>query len=135
VEYRVKIQYTDKIPSGESLLHFFEGLGWNRLNQTAEQFLKTEEQSWARVYAYDGDQLVGAARVVSDGVATGFLCGLGVHPDYRNNGIGTQMVHILLEECSQNNIYTELFCEEKLVPFYSKMGFQAFAVGMKKAPH
>ncbi len=130
----MKIQYSDEIPLGQSLFQLFENLGWNRLNQTAEQLLQTEQQSWAHVYAYDGNLLVGAARIVSDGVATGFLCGLGVDPCYRNKGIGTQMAHILLEKCKQSNIYTELFCEEKLVPFYNRLGFQAFSVGMKKAP-
>lgn len=130
----MKIQYMDEIPSGESLFQFYESLGWNRLRQTAEQLLQTERQSWAHVYAYDGGQLAGAARVVSDGIATGFLCGLGVAPQYQNNGIGTQMASILLEKCKQSNLCTELFCEEKLVPFYSKLGFQTFSVGMKKAP-
>lgn len=130
----MNIRYTEEHPSGENLLRLFGSLGWNRLNQTAAQLLQTHRQSWACVYAYDGPLLVGTGRVVSDGAATGFLCGLGVSPEYQNHGIGTEMARLLLEKCSANCICTELFCEEGLVPFYNRLGFKLFSVGMKKAP-
>ncbi len=44
------------------------------------------------VSAWDEAHLVGAARVVSDRVAVALLQQVGVHPDYREPGIGDEVV-------------------------------------------
>ncbi len=130
----MEIRYTEEIPSGESLFELMEHLGWNRTGGSPALLRQTQEQSWAGIYAYDGETLVGAARIVSDGAATGFLNGLCVKPEYRNRGIAAHMVQVLLKKCETAGICTELFCAENLVSFYRRLGFEPFAVGMKKVP-
>lgn len=131
----VDIQYTKELPTGDDLFELFHSIGWNRSNHSPVQLLQMQQQSWSGIYAYDGGRLIGTGRVTSDGMATGFLSGLGVHPEYRGRGIGTQMVRLLLQKCEAEGISVELFCAEDMVPFYSRFGFECFAVGMKKTPN
>ncbi len=126
------IKYTTKLTSHEELFYLYECLEWNDFLQLSkDQLVKAMEQSWYVIYAYDEEKLVGTGRVISDGVINAYLCGLGVIPAYRNKGIGTEISKRLVEYCNGSNLHIQLFCEEKLVPYYKNKGFEIFAVGMK----
>ncbi|ACQ53209.1 GNAT family N-acetyltransferase [Clostridium botulinum] len=128
----MRIEYTTKLIMQEDLHSLYESLGWNsflQLNQ--EQLAKAMEQSWYVIYAYDGEKLVTTGRVVSDGIINAYVCGLGVVEEYRNKGIGTEISKRLMDYCKNDNVHIQLFCEEKLVSYYEKMGFEVFTIGMK----
>jgi len=109
----MNIIYSTESPDGDKLYGLYDSLGWNGfLKLNANQLLTAMKQSWYVVYAYEDNRLIGTGRVVSDGVINAYLCGLGVHRNYRSRGIGTEI-------------------SRRLVPFYESMGFEAFAVGMK----
>ena len=76
------------------------------------------------VGAWDGERLVGFARVVSDHRFRAFIEDVVVHSDYRQSGVGSRLVATLVE--SPDHIETiTLFCEPDLVPFYERRGFKA----------
>ncbi len=126
------IKYTVNLPTERELFSLYECLGWNDFLQLSqEQLLKAMEQSWYSVYAYHQEKLVGTGRIVSDGIVNAYLCGLGVDPNYRNKGIGTEISKRLVEYCKSSNLHIQFFCEEKLLPYYENMGFEVFAIGMK----
>lgn len=126
------IKYTTKLSAQEDLYSLYGCLDWNDFLQlNKEQLAKAMEQSFYVIYAYDKDKLVGTGRVISDGVINAYLCGLGVDPDYRNKGIGTEISKRLVEYCRVDSLHTQFFCKEELVPYYKGMGFEVFAVGMK----
>lgn len=128
----MRIEYITKLKQQKDIYFLYESLGWNsflQLNQ--EQIINAMEQSWYVIYAYDGDNLIGTGRVVSDGIINAYLCGLGVVSDYRNIGIGTEISKRLVKYCKNNNLHIQFFCEERLVPYYNNIGFEVFAVGMK----
>jgi len=128
----MNITYTTKLIAPESLYSLYEVLGWNDfLKLNKEQLVQAMAQSWHVIYAYDQEKLVGTGRVVSDGVINAYLCGLGVDPDYRKQGIGTEISRRLAEQCHRSNLHIQFFCEEDLVSYYTKMGFKVFAIGMK----
>ena len=70
------------------------------------------------------NELIGFARVVSDGVFRAYLEDVVVHESVRNKGIGEKMLTMLLEEISHIDIVS-LFCGEKLIKFYGQKQFQA----------
>ncbi|KEI97013.1 acetyltransferase [Clostridium botulinum A2B7 92] len=128
----MRIEYTTKLIMQEDLHSLYKSLGWNsflQLNQ--EQLAKAMEQSWYVIYAYDGEKLVATSRVVSDGIINAYVCGLGVIEEYRNKGIGTEISKRLMDYFKNDNVHIQLFCEEKLVSYYEKMGFKVFTIGMK----
>lgn len=88
-------------------------------------------QSWYVLSAYHEERLIGTGRIVSDGIINAYLCGLIVHSDYRNQGIGKEMVRRLAEKGRQANLHLELFSEAEKAPYYERLGFQPFAIGLK----
>lgn len=130
----MKLRYTEEHPSKEELYELYENLGWNRiLGLDPSQLMKGMENSWYVIYVYDDKTglLVGTGRVISDGVINGYLCGIGVNKNYRQKGIGSEIFNRLVKKCKDSSLHVQLFCEEELVPFYQKQGFEVFALGMK----
>lgn len=130
---RTNIKYNHQLPTAEQIYQFYHSLDWEpSLGKTAKQLFLAMKGSWYLVCAWDNEILVGMARVVSDGFLNAYLCGLGVLPDYRHQGIGSRLTSLVLKACEDQGLKPQFFCEEHLIPYYQKMGFSPFAVGMKK---
>ncbi|KOO46365.1 acetyltransferase [Priestia koreensis] len=110
----------------------YEDLGWNSLHLTVAELEAMCKQSWYVVYAFDEGVLVGTGRVISDGVITGTICGVGVAPAYQKRGIGQKIMEKIVTYCEQHRVIPQLFCDEKLESYYQKHGFHTFTIGMKK---
>ena len=124
--------YTLEHPAEDDLLTLYEKLDWNSfLKLSSTQLLTAMNQSFFAVYAYINDELVATGRVISDGVINAYVCGLGVLPEYRRQGIGTEIMRRLKAHCMEHNLHMQFLCEEILVPYYNKLGFEKFAVGMR----
>ena len=54
-----------------------------------------------------------------------------VHPEYRSQGIGKEMIRLLVDKIKEANLHLELFTEKNNMPYYEKLGFEEFAIGMK----
>jgi aralkylamine N-acetyltransferase len=79
------------------------------------------ERSFRVVTAFDGDQLVGAGRMLSDGLCYGLIVDVGVLPSHQKRGIGKGLMHGLLEGLPELRVYlTSTFGSEK---FYEGLGF------------
>ncbi|CEG27253.1 GNAT family N-acetyltransferase [Bacillus sp. B-jedd] len=128
-----KIVFTAEHPENFShVLELYESLGWNSLNLSMDDLEKMCRQSWYVVYAFEGGQLIGMGRIISDGVITGVICGVGVQPAYQSMGIGKEIMNRLTEYCEQNRVIPQLMCVETLESYYEKLGFEKFSIGMKK---
>ena len=126
------IVYRTELPKEEDLFHFYEVLCWNNfLKLPSNDLMMAIKNSYRSIYAYTDNKLIGTGRVVSDGIIIAYICGLGVLPDYRNQGIGSELLRMLKEHCKEQKLHVQIFCEENLISYYSKMGFTKFAVGMR----
>ncbi|MFD0681504.1 MULTISPECIES: GNAT family N-acetyltransferase [unclassified Paenibacillus] len=96
-----------------------------------ELLYKALVQSWHVICAYNQERLIGKGRIVSDGVINAYICGLVVHPDYQNQGIGSEMIRKLVEKGRESKLHIQLLCTEENIPYYNKLGFEGFAIGMK----
>ena len=127
-----KVNYRHEFHAEDDLYSLYEALGWNKyLKLTQNQVNMAIRQSFAVVHAYINNNLVGTGRVISDGVINAYLCGLGVLPEFRGHGIGTSITKMLISHCEENKLHIQILCEEGLIPYYTKIGFAKFAVGMK----
>ncbi|MCU4978540.1 GNAT family N-acetyltransferase [Bacillus cereus] len=127
------IRYTSEHPIDfNGLLSLYESLGWNSLKLTVNELEQMCKQSWYAIYVFDDKRLVGMGRVISDGVITGVICGVGVLPKYQSSGIGKEIVKRLIQHCEQNKVIPQLMCVEKLQSYYESIGFEAFSIGMTK---
>ena len=128
----MSMRYSFELTNESDLYKLYETLGWNDfLGLSQNQLVTAMKQSFFVVYAYEDNKLVGMGRIVSDGVINAYLCGLSVLPEYRGQGIGTEISRRLIAHCKEHNLHIQLFCEEEMVPYYEKMGFGKFAVGLK----
>lgn len=129
-----KIRYTTEHPDDfNQLLTLYESLGWNKLKLTPSDLERMCKQSWYAIYAFHEDKLIGMGRVISEGVITGIICGLGVLPSYQSKGIGGSLLKRMIEHCELNGVIPQLMCVESLEAYYEAFGFERFAVGMTKS--
>ena len=69
------------------------------------------------------NQVVGFITAISDGVLSAYIPFLEVLPEYKNKGIGKELVERMLKEL--DDIYMiDLCCDDDLVPYYEKFGMR-----------
>ena len=67
------------------------------------------------------NQVVGFITAISDGVLSAYIPFLEVLPEYKNKGIGKELVNRMLKELA--DIYMiDLCCDDDLVPYYEVFG-------------
>lgn len=121
---------TEKALPNDALCALFRAVGWTTADgeQTHLSHFNVPFQNSALVVsAWDGDTLVGCARVLTDGAVRSVLYDLAVLPDYQGQGIGSA----LLSMCTTRYPMTEWIAEttQPCIPFYEKHGFSVTAVG------
>ena len=95
--------------------------------RSPEQLKKSFDNSYAACIAYADNQIVGTARVLSDGVCNAYLVDVWTLSTYRRQGIATTMIQTLLHGLKGQHVY--LFTDD--VPeLYAKLGFVAQPMGM-----
>lgn len=95
--------------------------------RSPEQLKISFENSYAACVAYANNQIVGTARVLSDGVCNAYLVDVWTLSAYRRQGIATTMIQKLLHRLEGQHVY--LFTDD--VPeLYAKVGFVEQPIGM-----
>jgi GNAT superfamily N-acetyltransferase len=80
--------------------------------------------------AWDGDRLVGFARALCDEAFNGYIGTVCVHPDYRGQGVGAELVNQITEDSP--DITWVLRAGGGTAPFWEKQGFSASSIAMEK---
>ena len=121
-----QINYRESQPPKEVFFKLYETTGWNEgYGFSREDLHEAIRHSWYMVAAYDGDELVGFGRVLSDGVYHAFICEMIVHPDNQGKGIGKEILERLVAKCHAHHIrLIQLFSATGKAEFYRKFGFE-----------
>lgn len=104
---------------------------WNRMERDlADPRLHNDLQ----LFAFDGDRLVGYAAAVTNGVTDAYIQDVVVHPVYHHQGVGTQLMRLMLERLQEDGIYmvSVIYGEAALRPFYEKFGFSTMLCGQRE---
>jgi predicted GNAT family acetyltransferase len=96
--------------------------------RTAEQLQKSFENSFATCLAYDGGEIIGKARALSDEVCNAYVVDVWTYTPYRGQGIASQMMKHLMEKLPGQHLY--LFTDEDTIPFYHQLGFKEQEIGL-----
>jgi GNAT superfamily N-acetyltransferase len=96
---------------------------WGRWRTRAdvERQLQT---AWRVVGAYSGDEMVGFARAVSDGVAIAYLADVFVVSGHRGRGLGRRLVAAMIED-SPGRDFRWLLHTNDAHTLYADFGFAA----------
>ena len=115
--------------SNEDLSDLFEN-SWNEILDPHYANRLTSECIW--VVAYDQERLVGFVKVVSDGGKHGFVLDTTTHTDYRNCGVGTELLQRLSAASKEKGIeWLHVDFEAKHTKFYRNAGFEHTEAGVK----
>ncbi len=123
----MEIRYTTEMPAIEQFWKIFLSTGWNdEYNLAIDELKQALDSSWTVACAYDGEQLVGIGRVISDRSIHAMIYDLITDPNYREMGIGTHILDMLVGACKQAGIRDiQLFSARGKRAFYEQRGFVA----------
>jgi GNAT superfamily N-acetyltransferase len=110
---------------------------------TSDAFVSLARQVWPRDYdearvsaalqrshnigAWDGDQLVGAVRVLSDGYLFACVAEILVHPNYQRQGLGKRLMDAALSIAPRGKLF--LGAQPQAVGFFERLGYERGPVG------
>jgi len=88
------------------------------------------DASYAKVFLYTADTLVGFGRAISDGRYQAAIYDCAVTIEYQGRGLGKMILEILLSRLQDCNVI--LYASPGKEGFYEKIGFRKMKTGMAK---
>lgn len=89
--------------------------------RSAEALRRSFEQSQHVVFAWDGERVVGMARLLSDGVCNAYLVDVWTASSHRRQGIASRMIRALLDEVPGQHVGLQTDDAQEL---YRSLGFE-----------
>jgi ribosomal protein S18 acetylase RimI-like enzyme len=102
------------------------GMGYHEPNLHKKAF----ENSYATVFIYHENRIIGFGRAISDGVYQAAIYDLAVHPDFQKKGLGNIILKNILSKLPHCNII--LYASPGKEGFYTKNDFRKMKTGMAK---
>ncbi|MBO7515587.1 MAG: GNAT family N-acetyltransferase [Lachnospiraceae bacterium] len=85
--------------------------------------------SYATVFVYDDEKIVGVARAISDGVFQAAIYNVALDLEYQGEGVGREMIHRLIAQLPGQNVI--LYTHPQTVLLYEKLGFRRAKTAME----
>lgn len=123
------IKYTEeKTFTQDQVQELFKSVGWISA-EYPQRLHKALMNSQTVLTAWDGERLVGLARVLDDSELVAFVHYVLVHPEYQGQKIAGNMVEYIRDKY-KNYLYIEGMQEDsKNVAFYVRHGFHVMEGG------
>lgn len=114
--------HKEKEMSPTQIMQLYQDAGWwpERNEKGIDQILNSS----IAVGAWDGEQLVGFCRAISDGVYRAYIEDVVVLQSHRNQGIGKLLMNRLQKELKEIDIVS-LFCSADLENYYQQFRYKA----------
>jgi ribosomal protein S18 acetylase RimI-like enzyme len=120
-ELRIEVVKTART---ESIVDLYQDAGWWEEGWNQEVIPAMVANSFRFVGLFDGDELVGMGRALSDGVSDAYIQDIVVRTDYRGLGWGMRIVNRLVCELRDAGIdWIGLIGQPGTKSFYEKLGF------------
>lgn len=107
------------------LTALYEAYDW-WADRTVENVREALANTPVAVGIRDGDELVAAARVVTDGVYYAKLYDVVVAESRRGVGIGAELMDAVVSHPALDGVFLSVTCREGLVEFYERSGFESY---------
>jgi ribosomal protein S18 acetylase RimI-like enzyme len=122
----MNIQYkTDHTPATAQIIEVYDSSGINRPTQDPDRIAEMYRNSDLIITAWDGDQLVGVSRSITDWCYCCYLSDLAIHKEYQNHGIGKELVR-LTKEALGPRVMLLLLAAPTATEYYPKIGMEKF---------
>lgn len=119
------IEYKKSPPTWQEYFQLFSSTGWMPFLKISEDDLKKVfDNTWYWITAYKDQKIIGAGRLLSDGVLYALICDIIVMPEHQSKGIGSTILKQLVNKCQETNIKRVwLFAAPGKAGFYEMYGF------------
>ena len=108
----------------ESIVELYQDAGWWEEGWSRDVIPQMVKNSFRFVGLFDGDELVGMGRALSDGVSDAYIQDIVVRSDYRGAGCGRSIVNRLVSELRNAGIdWIGLIGQPGTKSFYEQLGF------------
>ena len=125
----VAIDYQLNPPLDNESLNALYAVSWP--HHTWFEFEPVFSRAVAYLFAFDEGGVVGSVYVAWDGAQHAFLLEPTVHPEYRHQGIGRELVRRAADAARDAGCeWLHVDYEKALTPFYEACGFQPTAAGL-----
>jgi ribosomal protein S18 acetylase RimI-like enzyme len=115
-----------------------QGVDWEALKQdlilddfhngrTTWQLRLSFENSQHVAMGFDGNRCIANGRMLSDEVGNAFVIDVWTHSEFRNRGIATRIMEMLVDAVPGQHIYLQT---DDAVDFYRKLDFESQPEGM-----
>lgn len=121
-----KIQKTTENINWSKVAEMLSHFGLSDFDAETQQ--KVFERSYAVVFLFDNEELIGFGRAISDGICQAAIYNIAVDEKYHGKGLGREIINQLIEQVKQCNII--LYTHPNTVDFYKKLGFLKMKTGM-----
>ncbi len=114
----------DDLPDRAELVQLYDAVGWTSYTTDPDVLVAAVEGSTRVVTARYEEELLGLARVLSDGASIAYLQDVLVRPELQREGVGRQLVQTALqpfEHVRQKVLLTD--DEPRQRAFYESLGY------------
>ena len=124
------ITYKEFTPSPQQFNMLTDSVGWGTRDESVVE--KALANSLYCLGAFDGDKLIGFARIIGDETIFLYIQDVMVMPEYQGQKVGTGIMEKLIEKINEykkvnNGIRTYLGASAGKEDFYKRFGFETRA--------
>lgn len=122
------VEFVEGVPAREQVVALYDSVGWSAYTSAPDALMRALEGSSMVCGAWDGGELVGLVRVVSDGHTIMYLQDILIHPEHQRRGLGRALAERVLERYAhvrQKVLLTDDRPEQRA--FYEALGFSNVA--------
>lgn len=119
---------TGIIPPIETIIDVYDNSGINRPTSDKARIEKMYQNANLVITAWDGEQLVGIARSLTDFCYCCYLSDLAVKKNYQKQGIGKKLIALTKEEIGENAMLL-LLSAASAMDYYPKVGLETVKNG------
>ena len=111
------------IPEKEQIVALYEDVGWTAYTDEPDFLMKALENSLNVWTIWEGENLIGLARMVGDGVTICYLQDILILKAYQGQGLGSELLKEILKANENIRQFVLLTDDtEKTKKFYKKLG-------------
>ena len=119
---------TGIVPPVKTIIDVYDDSGINRPTTDKARIEKMYQHANLVITAWDGEQLVGVARSLTDFCYCCYLSDLAVKKSYQKQGIGKKLIALTKEEIGANAMLL-LLSAASAMDYYSKVGLETVKNG------
>lgn len=120
--------HLDRVPTADQAIALYLSAGLERPTSDERRIARMYANSNLVASAWDGDQLVGVARSLTDFCFCCYLADLAVRAEYQHQGIGKKLLALTKEKAGPGSTLL-LRAAPEAMDYYPKLGLETMADG------